>query len=198
MEFNSLVLQMKKWRFGGAKLLQYHTVVGGRVKIWVHLCWILKSGVFSTSGYIQNWKISISYRCTRPWPSGLGGLDGKRYRALYCGQPHNCGQGHLRSLVHAADEVMSVASHSHFLSLGQQNVIGRICTLPKERGLCRANIPRWYHNPKTSRCEKFFYGGCNGNGNNFFKKELCEKACNNTWLPSKNTTLPGMRIALGQ
>lgn len=60
MEFNSLVLQMKKWRFGGAKLLQYHTVVGGRVKIWVHLCCILKSGVFSTSGYIQNWKISIS------------------------------------------------------------------------------------------------------------------------------------------
>nr|KAF6423902.1 serine peptidase inhibitor, Kunitz type 3 [Rousettus aegyptiacus] len=66
------------------------------------------------------------------------------------------------------------------LERGQQNVIGRICTLPKERGLCRANIPRWYHNPKTSRCEKFFYGGCNGNGNNFFKKELCEKACNNT------------------
>ena len=32
---------------------------------------------------------------------------------------------------------------------------------------CYAMIPSWYYNSKTGSCEKFFYGGCNGNANRF-------------------------------
>lgn len=38
---------------------------------------------------------------------------------------------------------------------------------------------RWFHNSDTKQCEKFVYGGCGANANNFETKELCEIACMN-------------------
>jgi hypothetical protein len=52
-----------------------------------------------------------------------------------------------------------------------------ICLLPKVIGRCRALILRYYYNPKTRSCEKFYYGGCGGNANNFETQEACEKTC---------------------
>lgn len=51
------------------------------------------------------------------------------------------------------------------------------CNLPKEIGLCKAAIPRFFYNSLTGECEEFTYGGCGGNGNNFEKKEKCLKEC---------------------
>ncbi|KAG8198783.1 hypothetical protein JTE90_007093 [Oedothorax gibbosus] len=51
------------------------------------------------------------------------------------------------------------------------------CTLDKEVGPCKASIPRYYFNKETNRCERFSYGGCLGNENNFVSKELCERKC---------------------
>ncbi|KAK6759779.1 hypothetical protein RB195_021380 [Necator americanus] len=44
-------------------------------------------------------------------------------------------------------------------------------------GPCRARIPRWGRNNVTGACEKFFYGGCHGNGNNFPSRSKCRKMC---------------------
>ena len=52
-----------------------------------------------------------------------------------------------------------------------------VCSLSADIGPCRARIPRYFHNAKTGRCERFFYGGCLGNGNNFLTRESCEKTC---------------------
>ena len=52
-----------------------------------------------------------------------------------------------------------------------------ICKLPKVTGPCRARIPRWYFNYKTKRCERFIYGGCRGNKNNFRSLSSCQKKC---------------------
>jgi len=49
------------------------------------------------------------------------------------------------------------------------------CSLPMDGGPCRALKPRYYHN--NGKCEKFIYGGCRGNANNFGSLEDCEARC---------------------
>ena len=51
------------------------------------------------------------------------------------------------------------------------------CNLPPETGPCKAAIPRYFFNPHTHECERFSYGGCQGNANNFKTLEDCEKSC---------------------
>lgn len=51
------------------------------------------------------------------------------------------------------------------------------CLLPKKVGPCEAAIPRYYYDSKTNKCEFFYYGGCEGNANNFETKRECEATC---------------------
>ncbi|XP_075524944.1 carboxypeptidase inhibitor SmCI-like [Dermacentor variabilis] len=52
-----------------------------------------------------------------------------------------------------------------------------VCFLEEVVGRCRAAFPRWYFNQNTGSCEKFTYGGCHGNKNNFLTKEDCDEFC---------------------
>ena len=51
------------------------------------------------------------------------------------------------------------------------------CLLPKVTGRCKAANRRFYFNKETSKCEKFIYGGCGGNANNFGTMADCQKHC---------------------
>ena len=55
--------------------------------------------------------------------------------------------------------------------------IKSICLLPAEVSYCRMSIPRYFYNSITRRCEKFFWGGCEGNGNNFRTVADCYRTC---------------------
>ncbi|KAB7496700.1 Boophilin-H2 [Armadillidium nasatum] len=52
-----------------------------------------------------------------------------------------------------------------------------ICNRPKVVGNCNAAFPRYFYNNATGQCEKFTYGGCGGNGNNFKLLSDCEDKC---------------------
>jgi hypothetical protein len=52
-----------------------------------------------------------------------------------------------------------------------------LCHLPREVGKCRAAYPRFWYNDQTKKCERFIYGGCDGNKNNFVQEIDCEEKC---------------------
>ncbi|KPJ10062.1 Papilin, partial [Papilio machaon] len=51
------------------------------------------------------------------------------------------------------------------------------CSLPTERGSCRNYTVQWYYDMEYGGCSRFWYGGCEGNGNRFQSKEECEDVC---------------------
>ncbi|XP_066926694.1 low-density lipoprotein receptor-related protein 1-like isoform X2 [Clytia hemisphaerica] len=55
--------------------------------------------------------------------------------------------------------------------------IQKSCKLEKDSGPCRAAITKWYFNSASQRCEKFTYGGCNGNLNRFDTELECRTSC---------------------
>jgi hypothetical protein len=49
-----------------------------------------------------------------------------------------------------------------------------VCHLPKKTGPCRGSFNKYFYNGATGQCERFTYGGCKGNENNFDTKAECE------------------------
>ena len=58
-----------------------------------------------------------------------------------------------------------------------------MCLLQVDEGPCRGEIERYYYNTITQKCEVFYYGGCQGNANNFRSYQECQKTCFR--IPSK-------------
>ncbi|XP_026316323.1 papilin-like [Hyposmocoma kahamanoa] len=61
---------------------------------------------------------------------------------------------------------------------GACNFYPDACRLAADSGPCLANGQRYYWNDQDKKCEKFVYGGCYGNPNNFASEEVCQKTCN--------------------
>ncbi|CAH2035224.1 unnamed protein product, partial [Iphiclides podalirius] len=53
----------------------------------------------------------------------------------------------------------------------------KTCFLRPDTGPCRADIIQWYYDARQGKCYRFFWGGCQGNGNRFETKDLCIEHC---------------------
>ncbi|KAM9778826.1 papilin b, proteoglycan-like sulfated glycoprotein [Syngnathus typhle] len=51
------------------------------------------------------------------------------------------------------------------------------CSLPRFEGPCDTWKRRFYYNASTGRCQEFWFGGCQGNNNNFASLGECQTAC---------------------
>ncbi|KAM9091000.1 papilin isoform 5-T6 [Megaptera novaeangliae] len=51
------------------------------------------------------------------------------------------------------------------------------CLLPSAHGSCMDWAARWYFIASVGQCNRFWYGGCHGNANNFASEEECVSSC---------------------
>ncbi|NXM04185.1 PPN protein, partial [Tyrannus savana] len=54
------------------------------------------------------------------------------------------------------------------------------CLLPSAHGPCTNWTTRWYFVSVVGKCNRFWYGGCHGNKNNFASEEECMRVCHNS------------------
>ncbi|XP_026534802.1 collagen alpha-3(VI) chain [Notechis scutatus] len=66
-----------------------------------------------------------------------------------------------------------------------------ICQLKKKDGPCRKFVLKWYFDPKTASCARFWYGGCDGNENRFDTQKDCENVCLSAHIKSGVVTMIG-------
>ncbi|XP_037086588.1 papilin-like, partial [Pollicipes pollicipes] len=74
-------------------------------------------------------------------------------------------------------------SANNFLSL---EACAATCRpLAPDAGPCLGEQTRWHYDPVIGRCRKFFYGGCEGNANNFADRADCAEACGRRAEPGR-------------
>ncbi|XP_076811544.1 papilin-like isoform X2 [Clavelina lepadiformis] len=67
------------------------------------------------------------------------------------------------------------------------------CMLKPDAGPCRGKHQRYYFDRSANSCQKFIYGGCHGNNNNFQTLEECNEVCSKrkrSQEPSKEIACP--------
>lgn len=70
-----------------------------------------------------------------------------------------------------------------------------VCSLPRDEGPCDTWKVRYYYDSGTRKCTEFWYGSCQGNGNNFMTLEACQSQCGGA--PRSETPRRGSpRVAL--
>ncbi|KAJ1090621.1 hypothetical protein NDU88_003751 [Pleurodeles waltl] len=52
-----------------------------------------------------------------------------------------------------------------------------VCKEQKDAGPCHSFLAKWFFNSTSFRCERFWYGGCGGNGNRFESWDHCKSTC---------------------
>ncbi|XP_071352631.1 uncharacterized protein [Trachinotus anak] len=71
------------------------------------------------------------------------------------------------------------------------------CYWPREYGGCRLQIPTFFYNVSSQRCEIFTFSGCGSNGNIFSTVEECERLCGGVKAlkPAPTTSQPAVDSA---
>nr|XP_034839588.1 tissue factor pathway inhibitor-like [Maniola hyperantus] len=68
-------------------------------------------------------------------------------------------------------------THHKFHTSSKAKLCIRVDQSLKDTGPCRADIIQWYYDVRQAKCYRFFWGGCQGNGNKFETRKACIQYC---------------------
>ncbi|KAK4811534.1 hypothetical protein QYF61_011582 [Mycteria americana] len=85
----------------------------------------------------------------------------------------------------------------------QPPVPAAACRLPIVQGPCQKPVTRWAFDAAQGKCITFSYGGCKGNGNQFYSEKECKEYCGAPPLagtptlpaPCPHRTVPGRGVS---
>ncbi|KAG7260356.1 hypothetical protein CRUP_024758 [Coryphaenoides rupestris] len=92
-----------------------------------------------------------------------------------CTNGHTSAAGPRNEGCPGVDCPPSPSTHAHVST-------GDVCSQPRDDGPCDNWIMGFYYDSGMGKCTDFWYGGCEGNGNNFASPEACQRQCGNTPL----------------
>ena len=106
-------------------------------------------------------------------PSDMGPCDGICPRYFYNGCTGQCELFQYGCCGGNANNFLTLAECQASCPPAEPHV----CLLPPDPGTGTSDVPRFFYDPCTSRCESFTYHGSGGNANNFVLLADCEAAC---------------------
>ncbi|XP_029370738.1 collagen, type XXVIII, alpha 1a [Echeneis naucrates] len=59
----------------------------------------------------------------------------------------------------------------------ESSVPVKACSKSLDPGPCRQYVVKWYYDPEANTCAQFWFGGCQGNTNNFETEANCRNSC---------------------
>lgn len=110
-----------------------------------------------------------------PW----GGCQGNNNNFLSLGQCRSACQVPLNKPrsphLHVEDASMALPRTNMLPVVKTYEIDISRCLHPPDSGPCQERLTRYYY--ENGECKRFEYGGCAGNGNNFFTKVECQRKC---------------------
>ncbi|KAL8584469.1 hypothetical protein ACOMHN_032087 [Nucella lapillus] len=70
-----------------------------------------------------------------------------------------------------------------------------VCRQAADPGRCRGHFPGYFYNATAGVCQRFVWGGCDGNDNRFDTEALCHSACVGQKSHCQLSSDPGMCLA---
>uniref|UniRef100_A0A4W5QXZ4 Papilin b, proteoglycan-like sulfated glycoprotein n=1 Tax=Hucho hucho TaxID=62062 RepID=A0A4W5QXZ4_9TELE len=71
---------------------------------------------------------------------------------------------------------------------------GHMCSLSHDAGPCASWTSRFYYNSATGSCTQFWFGGCQGNANNFVSRDHCQRKCSGAVVTPRVASPPARTV----
>lgn len=122
-------------------------------------CFLKRDSGLGCASYELRWHYDLrTGRCLQFWYSGCGGNENRFLTEADCFS--ECG---------------STESENPPQDDPSRNE--DVCQLDYDAGRCSEYSVKWYFNVHSGECLRFWYGGCEGNGNRFNTREDCDIRC---------------------
>ncbi|KAL6078867.1 hypothetical protein STEG23_020309 [Scotinomys teguina] len=149
----------------------------------VHESCVVSKVVGKCRASIPRWWYNVTDGSCQPFVYGGCEGNGNNYQSKeecleQCAGVTENIDGVARNRNGADSSVLSVPRKQDSEDLsGQIFSYEEYCVPKAVTGPCRAAFPRWYYDAEKNSCERFTYGGCQGNKNNHLSQETCIQRC---------------------